>query len=195
MKKILSLFLALLLIGGGFVTADVQVDQGQKLSTASRVWFVGRYARTGVEERGGATHISADSVVVFDSTSDDGVTINKTTTSFDALVAGVTIDRIQGSSRDVTAANDEGGGNWGRIQTWGFHSGVRFQVCAPPFVCAAGMRVGAGSTSQDSAIYRDVSTDTTTASNFTAASKDSYGVLMASPSTTATTADIFIKNM
>lgn len=195
MKKILSLFLALSLIGGGIVLADVQIDKGQTLSTAPKIWFVGRYARTGVEERGGATHISADSVVVWDVTSNDGVTINKTTTSFDALVAGVTIDRIQGSSRDNTAANDESSNNWGRIQTWGRHANVRFQVCAPLFVCSAGMRVGSGSTSQDSAIYRDVSTDTTTATNFTSSSKDAFGVLLEAPGSTDTTADIFIKNM
>lgn len=195
MKKLLSLVLALALVGGGFAFADVQLDKGQSLSTSPKVWFVGRYARTGSEERGGATHISADSVVIWDTTSNDGVTINKTTTSGDALVVGVTMDRIQGSSRDTAATSDEAGGNWGRIQTWGRHANVRFQVAAGLFVPAAGMRVGSGSTSQDAAIFRDTSTDNTANGNFTNSSKDAFGVLLNTPTSTATTADIFIKNM
>lgn len=198
MKKILSFVLALLLIGGGVSFADVQIDKGQTLSTASKIWFVGRYARTGPlgnAGNAGAWEISADSVVIWDSNSNDGVSIRTTTTSYDALVAGVTIDRIPGSSRDYSAVSDENYTNWGRIQTWGRHASVRFQVCAAPYNCIAGMKVGTGATSQDSAIFRAPSDDAVGTTTFSSSSKDSYGVLLKNVASTDTTADIFIKNM
>lgn len=201
MKKLLSFVLALLLIGGGFSTisyADVQIGEGQSLSTAGKIWFVGRSGRTGNVGLAGANEISKDSVVIWDTTSNDGVSVRVTTTSSDALVAGVTMDIIKGSSTDNTAAEDENANpsNWGRVQVWGRHADVRFQVCALPFSCAAGMLVGTGSTSQDAAVFRAASFDATaTLANLSHASRDSFGVMLETPAVTDTTVDVFIKNM
>lgn len=125
MKKLIAFLSLLLLVGVGEVRADVQLDQGQSKDTAPVVFFVGRYARTGAIATAGAQVISADSVVVWDTTSADGVTIQSSTTSNDPLVAGVTMDLIPGSSRDNTAAQDLSNNNWGRIQVWGLHTGLR----------------------------------------------------------------------
>lgn len=121
MKKILSLVLALSLIGG-VSYADVQIDKGQALSTASKKFFVGRYARTGAIATAGGNALSKDMTVIWDSTSKDGVTILTTTTSNDKLIAGVLLENIQGSSRDNTATLDENFSNWGKVQTWGLHA-------------------------------------------------------------------------
>lgn len=196
MKKLISFVLALLLIGGGVSFADVQIDKGQSLSTASKIFFVGRYARTGNENAPGGTHISADSVVIFDTTSNDGVSILTTTTSYDALVAGVTLDRINGSSRDNTASEDENYDNWGRIQTWGYHSGVRFQATGGIYSFVAGQRVAASSASGDATVFRTTSPDANAAlARFESASRDSFGVLLEDMSATETAADVFIKAM
>ncbi len=202
MKKISIFVLALTLaLGTGIVftdsaKADVQLDKGQQLSTAARVFFVARNARgaAGNRDFAGGTVISADSVVIWDTTSNDGVTVTITTTSHDALVAGVTIDDIPGSSRDNTAANDEGYNNWGRVQTWGRHANTRFQVCAAPYSCVAGMRVGTGSTSGDAAIFRNAPTSVDASTTFDSSSRDSFGVLLEAPGSTDLTADVFIKN-
>lgn len=200
MKKTMSFVLALFLIlGFGYFAApsahaDVQIDEGQLKSTAAVVFFIGRYARTGNENAPGGTHISADSVVIWDTTSADGVTIRTTTTSFDALVAGVTMDRIPGSSRDNTASEDDAYNNWGRVQTWGLHQNVRFQATAGIFNFVAGQRVSAASTSGDATVIREISADATaTTADFRAASRDDFGVLLEDMSATEAAADVHIR--
>ena len=117
MKKILFIALALTLALGQVVCfADVQIDEGQQKGTAAVKFFVARNARQ--------TLISADRVVVWDSTSKDGVTVTTTTTSADKLVAGITIDDFSGVSSDEAANSDTSFGNWGRVQTWGLHEDV-----------------------------------------------------------------------
>ena len=127
MRKFYSFILALALIGGGLVgnaQADSQIDRGQSLSTAAKKFFVGRYARTGAVATAGANSLSKDMVVIWDSTSKDGVSVLTTTTSNDSLKAGVLMDNIPGSSDDNTASEDESNRNWGRVQTWGYHADV-----------------------------------------------------------------------
>lgn len=123
MKKFLFV-VALSLAFGGIGHAE-QIDKGQSLSTAPKKFFVGRYARTGAIATAGGQEISKDSVVVWDTTSRDGVSILTTTTSGDSTVAGIAMDRIPGSSRDNTAAQDENQNNWGRIKVWGLHEDAR----------------------------------------------------------------------
>lgn len=201
MKKYFVFFLALTLaVGGGLVvsnnaTADVQIDKGQSLSTASKIFFVGRYARTGNVGTAGGFEISADSVVIWDTTSNDGVTVQTSTTSYDALVAGVTLDIIRGSSRDNTASQDESHDNWGRIQTWGRHADTRWQSCGSGiYQCAAGQRVSVSSAAQNATVFRPASPDeSATSGDFSPASRDSFGVLLEAPAATDTTADIFVR--
>jgi hypothetical protein len=128
MKK-LALVLALLLTFGGVSFADIQIDEGQLKSTAAKVFFVGRNARTSADSTSATTDspgvISKDSIVVWDSTSKDGVTITTATASSDRLAVGIALDDILGSSTDSTAAEDDSSGNWGRVQTWGLYLNVR----------------------------------------------------------------------
>lgn len=160
MKKFFVFVLALSLFGLGGLTvtnADVQIDSGQVKSTAAIKFFVARYARTGAVGTNGGFSISKDSVVVWDSTSADGVTVNTTTTIGDGLVAGITLDEILGSSRDNTAATDDGYSNWGRVQTWGFHADVRAETAggttAGTILCSA---VTAGDIGACDAVSGDV---------------------------------------
>jgi len=125
MKKLIAFLLLLLSFGIGEAKADVQIDEGQYKGTASVVFFVGRYGRTGAIATAGANQISADSIVVWDTTSADGVSVQTSTTSGDPLAAGVTMDIIPGTSRDNTATLDRSNNNWGRIKVWGLHTGLR----------------------------------------------------------------------
>lgn len=163
MKKVKFFFFALLLTGLGFseVLADVQIDEGQAKGTAPIQFFVGRYARTGAVATAGGYRISKDSVVIWDATSADGVTIQTSTTSGDSLRAGITLDEIPGSSRDNTAAEDEGYNNWGRIQTWGLGSNVRAlnEIDAGEHVCVSGTAQSVVTCSSTSATGGSASVD------------------------------------
>lgn len=116
MRKFFVFMLALLIAGGQVVLADVQIDSGMKKGTAAVKFFIGRNARQST--------ISADRVVIWDTTSMDGVSVKTTTTSGDKLVAGIAMDTINGVTSDVAATSDTAFGNWGRIQTWGLHQNV-----------------------------------------------------------------------
>lgn len=135
MKKILFIALALSVALGGMCFADVQIDAGQAKNQAAVKFFIARNSRTAL--------ISADRVVVWDSASDDGISVTTTTTSGDGLVAGITIDAIPGSSSD-SATTDMGYANWGRVQTWGRIDGVPTATGAANTV--AGSRMCASTT-------------------------------------------------
>ena len=193
MRKSLLFLFALLAVLGGSVYA-IQVDGGQSKSQSKVVFFVGRYGRTNALGTNGNV-ISKDRVVVWDTTSNDGVTINISTTSNDATVAGVTLDEIPGTSRDNTAANDESGGNWGRIQVYGRHADVSWDSSSSGGTQAgtvpAGSRVAVSAKLGGTVgIFRGVSSDITSA-----VSTDSLGFLTETPGQTDKTADIFVKTM
>ena len=198
MRKIKFLFFisVLALIGAGQLLADDQIDSGQERSVSKIVFFIGRYARTTTVAANG-NELSEDRVVVWDSTSDDGVTVNYSSTSGDPLVAGVTMDRIPGSSRDNSATNDLGYTNWGRIQTYGFHSSVSFDTAHPVVLgtaggVTAGMKIMVDGVNGRGTIFRSISDD---ANSARAATRDSYGVTMDAPAAGDGTTDIFIKAM
>lgn len=119
MKKLSILFLALALCFsfGQVVLADVQIDAGQRKSDAPVKFMIVRLADSSTFPVG----VSKDSVVVWDSTSKDGVTIKLSTTSGDLLAAGIMMDSITGITSDNTAAEDMGSPVWGRMQTWGLY--------------------------------------------------------------------------
>lgn len=139
MKKYFIFALALSVLFGtgmGVSFADVQIDEGQAHGTAAVKYFIGRVASNQI--------VSKDRVVVFDQTSDDGVTVTMTTTSRDALVAGITMEAITGISSD-SVASDLSRSNWGRVQTWGYHSGnvpkaVGSSQLAGDSLCAASLQ-------------------------------------------------------
>lgn len=132
MKKILFVALALSLAIGQVCFADVQINEGQEKDDAAIKFFVARNGREG-------TLISKDRVVIWDATSQDGVSVTTTTTSGDKLVAGITLDQIPSSTSDNTATEDLSSAVWGRVQTWGLHQNVLTQ--AGTTVAAAGEAV------------------------------------------------------
>lgn len=92
---------------------------------------------------------TADSIVVWDITSDDGVTITTTTTSYDSAVAGVIVSTILGpltadGTTGKTAFNSIGNANWGWLQTYG-KAEVTIQVDSG--TCTAGDALATGSES------------------------------------------------
>lgn len=68
----------------------------------------------------GGSAQAKDSIVVWDSTLDDGITINTTTTSGDSTVAGVLVTAaLTQDTADNTAVQDIGKDNWAWLQTYG----------------------------------------------------------------------------
>lgn len=179
---------------GRVAFASLQIDEGQSKDTATgkTIFFVGRFGRTNALGTAG-NMVSKDRVVIWDAVSDDGVTINTSTTSNDSLAAGVTMDDIPGSSRDNTATLDLSYPNWGRIQTWGKHAAVSWDQSTAggaSSLLAVGSMVGNSARGTGTAgMYLLVSGDSTRA----AISKDTLGFLLNSPAATDKTADIFIR--
>ena len=129
MKKLLSILAVVLMFQGTSFAAYTQPsDPGLKESspaTAANPVKVYRLVRNPNAGANDTTFASGD-VVLWDTISDDGVTVNKTTdlgitTSSDA-VAGVVVGQIQ-SAEAVgyinSALNDLGNRNWGYIQIYG----------------------------------------------------------------------------
>ena len=199
MKKLIVVFFALsvLFLTGGLVNnafAELQVDRGQEKSAAKRVFFVARYARTNALATSGNV-ISTDRVVVWDSVSDDGVTVDMSTTSHDALVVGVTLDEIPGSSRDNSTTLDLNYSNWGRILVYGRVSAVSWDqsmVDTNSVAVPIGSRVSVSARNAGAVgAFRQISSDVVNSS----VSRDSFGVLLDSPAAGDKTADIFVKNL
>ena len=66
------------------------------------------------------TELAKDSIVVWDTTVDDGVTIATTTTSGDSSVAGIIVQTVLSQdTADNTAVEDIGLQNWTWLQTYG----------------------------------------------------------------------------
>lgn len=197
MKKLIS-FLSILALIGGVAVAEVQIDKGQEKDDSKSAFVVVRYGRTNAIANNG-NMISKDRVVVWDTTSNDGVTVNLSTTSNDAAVAGVTIDDIPGSSRDNSAASDLGYDNWGRMRVYGRHASVSWDsstlVGTQGGAIPAGSKVsvsGRATVGGAAGVFRAASED---ASGLNNVSKDHFGFLSETPSAGDKTADIFIKTM
>lgn len=90
---------------------------GQKPGEATRTYKFVRYGLVNPN----AGSLSANEVVIYDTTSDDGVTIVKTTTSADGAIAGIVVETIQTAEAGsiTSAADDAGRRNWGFIQVHG----------------------------------------------------------------------------
>lgn len=199
MKKILFLVLALTLTGAGSSFADVQVDKGQGKSTADIIFTVVRNGRTNAnygENRNNGNVISSGSVVVWDTVSRDGVSIELTGLSGDGRVAGIMIDTIPGSSRDTTAATDEGYDNWGRMQVWGFFNEARWASAMAPGggSLVSGSRVG--TSALPGALGRFVTSSSDVVNNQDiSASRDSVAIILENTTAGDTNIDVFVKAM
>lgn len=126
MRKLLIALLAVLLITGTAFAApgyrqnpgvgDI-LGQGKYQHQAHKIFRMVRY--TAVTHAGAAT-LAADSIVIWDLTEDDGVTITTSTTSYDSAVAGIIVQQALTQDTDAnTAAEDVGKDNWTWLQTYG----------------------------------------------------------------------------
>lgn len=198
MKKIIALALFLGLVYGGvaFATSTPEsagyikrsVGGGQDQPTRGYV-----LVRNPVLNDGTITGIiSVGSAVVWDTTSDDGVTVQLTTTSGDNAFAGIAVTSIPTSDNANCAylSDDIGRRNWGYIQVYGMYERAR---------------VTAGGTNGHTAGYGFITSSDKGAITFgvVANSDADNALLMAqgcggffydAASTTATTAEVFIKN-
>jgi len=98
----------------------------------------------------------ADSIVIWDLTSDDGVTVTTTTTSPDSAVAGIIVqaaltpeDFGSASARGFTAFEDIGNRNWTWLQTYG-KSEVRVNATNSVY---AGSAMGTSATAGEADIF------------------------------------------
>lgn len=198
MRKLILFGFALFLgVGNAFA---IQIDEGENMSSSKSVFFVGRYGRSNVIATNGQ-RISKDLVVIWDLTSNDGVSVNLSTQSFDASVAGVAIDDINGISSDATAANSLQNGIWGRIRVYGRHANVSFDAATAcgigntgATLCPmVGLLASQSGVAGRATILRQTSDENALA--FTTASRDSFGILLESPAVTDKTADILVKAM
>lgn len=121
-KRLISLIIAIFLLGGiVFVlgpgyredpgVGDI-LGQGKYQSDPHKIFRMVRSTNT--------AQIDADSIVIWDLTADDGVTIATTTISGDSAVAGILVkDCDAQATAGNTAAEDRGGVNWTWLQTYG----------------------------------------------------------------------------
>lgn len=125
-KFLLSLVAVLFMAGQVFAatpgyrqdpgTGDI-LGQGKFQSDPHKIFRMVRYVPVTYS---GAATLAADSIVVWDVTNDDGVTVTTTTTSSDSTVAGIIVTQALTPDTDGnTAAQDRGQRNWTWLQTYG----------------------------------------------------------------------------
>lgn len=134
MKKILCLVLITLLIAGVAFAAtpgyrlspgigeNKTTAQGGQQSDPGKTFRIVRYVPiTGIADGGlDSATLAAESIVVYDVVSDDGVTVTTTTTSHDSAVAGVIVQAaLTPETLGDSAADDRGKRNWTWLQTHG----------------------------------------------------------------------------
>ena len=93
---------------------DLKGPIGNRMSTPRKVYQLVRNGR-----QGDFVGIVSAEVVIWDSLSDDGVTVGLTTTSHDGLLAGIAVTSIETADVGGDAFGQEGRRNWGYIQVYG----------------------------------------------------------------------------
>ncbi len=105
--------------------------------------------------------LNSGDVVVWDTNSDDGITVTTTTISHDGAVAGILVTALEtADTGSITAADDTGRRNWGYAQVYGVvlaNSGVG----GVNNVIAGGLVITSGDAGSITAIEIDLSSDTT----------------------------------
>lgn len=100
-------------------TYETYTNKSEKAGKQSNPVRVVKLVRFSATEQAVAT-ISAGEVVVYDTNSDDGVSIRRTTTSGDGAIAGIACTRIPSADAGATADSlDLGRRNWGWIVVHG----------------------------------------------------------------------------
>lgn len=126
-KYILSVFAVLLLSGTAFAAPGNTLNpgvgdilgQGKYQSDPHRIFRMVRFVQPSATF-GSAATLEANSIVVWDVTNDDGVTVTTSIISSDATVAGViATNALTQDTSGNTAAQDIGKDNWTWLQTYG----------------------------------------------------------------------------
>lgn len=130
MKKVISLVLVALLMAGAAYAAQPLASpgigdilgQGDFASDPHRIFRLVRWIPQSTIATLTDATLTADTLVVWDCVSDDGVTITTTNTTNDSAVAGVAVIAIltpESGTQGNTAVQDLGKRNWGWLQTYG----------------------------------------------------------------------------
>jgi len=130
MKKILSLVLIALMVAGVAYAAtpgyrlspgigeNMTTAQGGQQSDPGKTFRMVRFMPATATAN--STTLTAESIVIWDLSSDDGVTITTTETSYDSAVAGIIVHAcLTPETIGNTAAVDRGKRNWTWLQTHG----------------------------------------------------------------------------
>ena len=164
MKKIISLVLVALLIGSvaHAVQPIASPGIGDKLGQAKfqsdphKIFRLVRYMpASGTQD---SATLVAESIVIWDTTSDDGVTVTTTTTSPDSRVAGIiAVQALTGDPLGNSATDDIGARNWTWLQTYG-KAEVRIGASNP---VAVGAAMGTSGTAGEADAFVANATDST----------------------------------
>jgi len=158
MKRTLSLLLVILLVSGiafaaqpgyrkGPGVGDI-MGQGKQQSDPHKKFRMVRYVPAGGTAN--SATLTAESLVVWDLVSDDGVTVTTTTTSYHSTVAGVLAQStLTPTTLGRTAVQDKGDRCWTWLQTYGK---AKCRVSASGDV-AAGESMAASETAGEAADY------------------------------------------
>lgn len=151
MKKIISLVLVALLIGTVAYAAQPLASPGegdimgagQFPSDPGKIFRLVRYMPAlGTMD---SETLTAESIMIWDLNSDDGVTITESTTSYDSAVAGITAVQTLTSGTVTacgrTAVLDIGAPNWTWLQTYG-KAEVRVQTTSGTVTAGDAMSCG-----------------------------------------------------
>jgi len=150
MKRILSIVLVSLFVVGTALAAvpgnyrspghGDKLGQGGLPSQPGKIFRLVRYEpAAGTQD---SATLPAESIVIWDTNSDDGVTVTTTTTSYDSAVAGIIKwNALTADPLGQTAVKDLGDRNWTWLQTYGLAQ-VRVQGDAAPIVVKEAMACG-----------------------------------------------------
>ena len=163
MKKILSfVFAALLMVG---VATEVFAQPGYRQdpgigdilgqsgyqNSPDKFFRMVRYVPVTAD----SPALAADSIVIWDLTEDDGITVTTTTTSRDSAVAGIIVTQALTQDTDGnTAAQDVGKDNWTWLQTYGLS-----QVNVALTIITAGDAMGTSTTAGEANTFISGSTN------------------------------------
>ena len=148
MKKVISLVLIALLMMSGVALAQPAFRQspgegaimnnlqGGTWASPTKTFRMVRWAPA--QQGPNVPSLTADSIVIWDANSDDGVTVTTTTTSNDSAVAGLIPVRILTPDASRSLSSDVGQRNWGYLQTYGY----ALADCADDTVIAAKGKFG-----------------------------------------------------
>ena len=151
-RKIISLVLIALLMSSVAFAATPGRDLGHGAGDVAgnnssrydwdpqRTFRLVRYVPTGGSAN--STTLVTESIVIWDLTSDDGVTVTTTTTSYNSAVAGIIVQAaLTPTTLSNTAKQDYGLRNWTWLQTYG-KAEVRVQTDSGTVTAGDAMSTG-----------------------------------------------------